>query len=390
MNLKASIGRLLGIHEPEGTLLTLTLDVAGSGILPSETRVFLKDRLRSLSSEGSPENLRAAARIQGYVDADLRPESDGLYLVAGPDHWDAIELRVPLPNYLHIGSEPYLAPLLAAVQESPRAYVISSSERDATLHVVEQGVWSDLGRWDAMALDRDTERILSGRSPGGRSGVQHARAGIGGGKRDRFEQALEAETARMLGELIRRATADHAHSPAAALYYFGDHEHYPQVHRLLPKALQDRAEDLGSAPRTEPATREAVAEALKRRIAERREAVIQEFRERRSQGHLVALGPSDVLAHRTSGKLNRVFVDPLDPVMGTKCLSCEALHAAPDALCAYCGGMTRPASLTQAIVSHALTHPPLPVTFVPGPAPWLRDLGGMAGLLSQKGIRGKR
>ena len=43
-------------------------------------------------------------------------------------------------------------------------------------------------------------------------------------------------------------------------------------------------------------------------------------------------------------------------------LSCDALHAQGDALCGYCGGKTRPASLTQAILAHAFSHPPLAMT----------------------------
>jgi hypothetical protein len=390
VNLKSVVDRLLAVHDPEGCVITLSLHAADSGILPAETRVFLKDRLRSLVSESRTGFEGIAARIRNTADSTLRPEAQGLYLVAAPNHWEAVELRVPLPNYLHVGTEPYLAPLLASIQESPKVYVASTSEREAALQVVELGLWSELGRWQALAVDRDPERILSGRTPVTRSGMQRASTGIGGGRRDRYEQTLEAGTSRMLRGLTHRMAGDHAKAPAAAVYYFGDREHFPVLRPLLPAALRNRAENLGPAPRREPAFRQMVMDLLKRRIAERHEAEIREFQERRAEGHLVALGPADVLVHRTSGKLARVFLDPLNPVMATKCRACEALDAGPDARCGYCGGRTRPVSLTQVIVAHAISHPPLALTFVSSPADWLKELGGVAGLLSQKGIRRRR
>ncbi|MBV8880591.1 MAG: hypothetical protein JO332_11535, partial [Planctomycetaceae bacterium] len=315
------IARLLDLREPEGNLVTVTLDVAKTGILPETTRVFLKDALHSLPAEGGLPQI--ARRIRDYVDRELRPESDGVCLVAGPNQWEAIELRVPLPNLLHRGSVPYLAPLVAAMQEFPKTYVVSVSERDAGLRSVELGDWSDLGHWTVEALDRDPERILSGRSPAGRFALrQRAGSGIGGSKRDRFDRALESQTARMLAGLTHRIAADHAFAPASVVCCFGDHEHFPLLRRLLPATLQGRAEDLGPAPRDEPSVRAAVEDVLKRRAAERRDSELREFYQRRGQGYLVALGPADVLVHRTSGKLARVFLDALDPVMATQCRSC--------------------------------------------------------------------
>jgi hypothetical protein len=130
-----------------------------------------------------------------------------------------------------------------------------------------------------------------------------------------------------------------------------------------------------------------VAQLLEKKVAERRASEIGEFRQRREEGYGVALGPADVLAHAKEGRLERVYLDPEDPVMGSECVSCGTLRAGVESACGSCGGAARPVSLTQAVVSHAMMHPPLAMTFVPRPAPWLKELGGMAGLLAHKANR---
>lgn len=47
-------------------------------------------------------------------------------------------------------------------------------------------------------------------------------------------------------------------------------------------------------------------------------------------------------------------------------------------------------SMTQEIVSHSLLHPPVALTFVPSGDSWLKKLGGMAALLSEKGMHSRR
>src|SRR5262249_8323116 len=102
----------------------------------------------------------------------------------------------------------------------------------------------------------------------------------------------------------------------------------------LPSDLKARAEFLGAVPRSEATLGEKVERALEKRADALRAAEILEFQERRGQGRLVALGPGDVLAHRTTGKLSRVFVDPEDPIPSVKCVSCGGYHATDAGPCA--------------------------------------------------------
>lgn len=382
------VERLRRVHESEQGIVTLTLDVAGSAFIPEETRVFIKDL--SLESLPAPADLlrrRAALReltskLREFVLSDIPPGAQGLYLAGGPDLWEVVALRVRLPNFVHLGDAPYLPPLLAALEEAPRCFVIRSEERTARLLQVELGVWSDLDRWEAPEPDPDPEHFLRGRRPG---------YGVGGPRRDLFARHLESETSRMLARAARRIGALQARTPASHLFFFGHGERYGDFRSHLPPRTAERTEFLGAPPATEDTLRHKVEQALAHRAVHRLQAEVLEFQDRREQGHLVALGPAEVLESRTRGRLARVFLDAEDPVPGARCLSCGMLrNDSSDALCETCGGMTIPTSLCQAIVAHALAHPPLPLTFVTHPSGWLAELGGMAGLLSQKGISAKR
>jgi len=119
--------------------------------------------------------------------------------------------------------------------------------------------------------------------------------------------------------------------------------------------------------------------------AGRLEREMKEFHERRAQGLQAALGPSDVLDRLYSGQVARVYLDEYDPVPGVHCTGCGAREPGLRPRCPFCSLDVVPTSISQDIVNHGRSHPPLDLTFVGHSAGWLRDLDGMAALLSTKG-----
>jgi len=384
MKVHSVLERLRSLTRPEHGIVTLTLDLSGPNLGSEETRVYLKDlTLESLAP--AEERLRTrgvlrdvTTRIQRFVASEIPGGTQGLYLVAGADLWEALPLKVRLRNFVHLGTAPYLPPLVAALESFPRSFAVRCEERRASLAQVDAGIWTDLESWEAPGLDPDPERIVTGRNPTARNGALRLRSGIGGGKRERFERSLDSETHRMLGHVARRLAALHAEAPAARLYVFGDAERFGELRSRLAPGLAERTDFLGWPPAADGLLRQRVEATIARRFFDRLQAEILELQDRRDQ------------EYRTRGRLARVFLDAQDPVPGSQCRSCGMLRGEKPGVCATCGGETTSTSLTQAVVAHALAHPPVPITFVPHPSEWLAELGGMAALLSQKGICSRR
>ena len=169
------------------------------------------------------------------------------------------------------------------------------------------------------------------------------------------------------------------------MFVFGDPKAFATFQDALSAPLQGMARYVGPTPPEEADLRRDVADRVNRMVQSRREEEEQEFHDRRAQGRLVALGPSEVLQEMDMGRVARLFLSADTPVEGGRCVACGVLRTGQPIRCTSCGGESAPASLVQEVVSRGLTHPPLPMTFVPETAEWLRDLGGMAALLTSRG-----
>lgn len=359
------VARALCAHEdPAGGLVTLTLDLSRSGRLPEATRVFLKDQVyKNLASEARPENLRAALRkvsqwIRGFVEMDARPESDGLFLAAGPRLFRTVEFRHPLRNFLFVGRNVYVAPLLEAARRRPRALLVELGQRDG---------------WIEELGPRGPGRRIPLETPELADDLERATAPRGGAERDLRQRKLREAGRSMAREAAAWAVALHREAPIEWIVTRGDVEAFLAK---LPKELRARClESEGEDPWARIGLR--AAETLREEL--------RRFEEGREQGLCGALGPRDVLEALAAGSLERVYLDPDDPQLGVACVSCGARFPELRRRCGYCEGDVVLVSTTQDVVSHALRHPRPALTFL-SPAPeWLRRLGGMAGLLRTSG-----
>ena len=175
-------------------------------------------------------------------------------------------------------------------------------------------------------------------------------------------------------------------APSEAIYAFGDREHFPYFRDRLPAHLRSQAIHIGPVPhRHEDLHKAKVRGELDLMAAGRVDVAIAEFQERRGEGYQVALGPAEVLPLLDTGKVTRAFVDAYEPLMGGRCPECGALYEGVRERCDPCGKALVVASMTQELVSHSVLHPSLALTFVPPSQGWLKELGGMAALLSKKG-----
>jgi hypothetical protein len=386
MDIATTLRKLVALEEFGGTLVTLTLDLAGTSRLPSETRVFLKREFESnLSSEARPEKVRSALRkiakrVMTFVESGLDAGAKGLYLVAGREAWIPVELKVPLKNFVTVGTHAYLPPFLATEARNPRAYLVEVNANEAVLHELYLGD-SEVVRTIAGGLQKEPQqRLRTSRSK------EHLSTGPGrgGAARDREQQRQEESGRGLLHQAATAVKELHTIRPAMAVYLAGPEGTFGEFASRLTPELRARAMALGARGGND--LERALGE-LKALAGDRLRREMQEFHERRAQGLQAALGPSDVLDRLYSGQVSRVYLDEYDPVPGVHCTGCGAREPGLRPSCPFCSLDVVPTSISQDIVTHGRTHPPLDLTFVGHNAGWLRELDGMAALLSTKGAR---
>lgn len=362
MNLAPILARLFPVSEPEGTVVTLTLDLSRSGFLPPEARLFFKDEaLGNLGSgarsASAQETLRKLSRrIREFIEHEVRPETDGLFLVAGRTVWEAVELAVPLPNFVTTGRVPYLAPLLAAEAAAPRAWLVVTGRRSARLSEIHLGAV------------REVLEVEAGPDPDESPGESDVR--------DRHQRRDREHAKGLLRETAHAVARCQAATPAHAIFFGGRPALVPAFREALPVGLQPLLEAVGPRGDAEAA--------LRAKVGRERKAEMEEFHDLRRQGLRTALGPRDVLEHLRQGAVGRLFVDPLDPVPGVVCSDCATRVPGLRAHCPVCEGPVTPASMVQEVFSYGLAHPPLAVTYVAPGERWLRELDGMAAILSSR------
>lgn len=383
MNFDRLTRYLAAANDPEGRVITLTLDLSDSGILPPDTRVFVESRLhRELEAAPFPTpTAREAAkktlkRIETFVHDGVQPGADGLFLVAGEKVWEAVELKVRLRNFIHVGNAAYLPPLMEARLRTPVVHVLRFDARRAVLERHENGSVETVARLETEPLPADAER-----------GVP-ARTGTSSAGRERVRHAEKEAAHALLRNLADRLRSLEAKDPTAAVFVAGPGgTPPPEFLDRLPPGLRKRVRPLGPLHRFDEDVASRVRKALEADVRGRAESEMLEFHERRAEGRLVSLGPAQVMEGLRQGHLDRVFLDAYDPVRGGKCGTCKTWSVDAAGACGYCDGRLNPVSLTHEVVSFALSHPPLPITFVPENSGWLKDLGGIAGLRSLRGIR---
>lgn len=358
MDLSRTLKRLAAATDPTASTVTLTLDLSASGRLPAATRLFLKDQVYgNLASEARPESAQGflrklSRRLRDFVEKGVRPETDGLYLAAGPDLWEAVELRLPLRNQIVVGRTPYLAPLLDALRRAPRAYAVTVKAREIRIDELLLGERREVARIAATAPDDD---------------VEHAVAIGGGAERDLHQRRWNAAGKAMAKAAAARIVALQRGAPAE--WIIASDRAFREA---LPAPLRERV----------------VEGRLDRAIAARIAGEVETFQAARAEGLRTALGARDALEALARGDVERVYVDPDDPVPGVICTTCASRFPELHRRCPWCEGDVVAASMTQEVVAQALAHPSLGLTFVK--AAWLKDLGGLAALLVRKRARRSR
>jgi hypothetical protein len=378
---RRTLKALSGVFEPRRDVVTLTLDLSQSGPLPPETRQFLKHRaLKSLrQGHWGPGLRKTADRIEDYVTSAVRPETEGLFLVAGPGLWESFELALPLRNFLWVGSTPYVAPLLDLEERAPRSLLVIADRSSVRLEELYLGRRAPLARTELRSEAADPQRTVNLKASMVRSsGARFSRrSDATNERRSRHENERVGVVFRDAG---RKITAFWRSMKPSTILFFGDRRVLPALAEGLPKAIASQLTFVGSPPRSDHELAPVALRSLERKARERRTHDTRRLLDMRAQGRLVSLGPNLVLARLADGTAERIYLDPYDPVPGTACTNCGGRFAEQRRACGFCGSPLDPVSLTQEIVASELSHPEMGVTFVTKPAKWLDEIGGLVAI----------
>ena len=397
MELQEILKKLCLMHDPAAPVVTVALDVAKAKPPHSDPTGFHRHRLLDLlgSGEQPPEARKILREISGrislFLDSELRPETEGLFLVAGPGIWQPFELGVPIQDFIHVGRTPYLAPLLEALARMPRAYVLRFDQQGGILEEVWRGARREIEHLVSDAVERDAQHQMSGHSTRSQAGSARSATRMGGGGRDRYDQCVEDAVEAMLHKAADKVLALQREAPSESIYVFGDRRHFPSFRDHLPAQLRAQAIHVGPLPhRHDGILEKSIREQQDLRVRDRVGEEIHEFQARRAEQCHVASGPEAILLLLDTGKVARVFLDPRETLPGMKCDACGGRGPLGQEKCEACGKSLAATSMTQEVLAHVLLHPPVPVTFVPSGETWLQDSGGMAALLSEKGMHSRR
>jgi protein required for attachment to host cells len=312
--------------------------------------------------------------IRRAVRDEADPASKGMAVfssvVRGLRH--VVPLGFPVENRLVVDEEPYLLPLLEHWYGEP-GYLIALVDSDEA-HLFE-------------ALHGRPERVHDRTRGDVHDEIQRDKPRFTYKKR--FARTNHERLHGMEDDTFLRAVADdlrdHWESGNfAGLILLGQSQVTGPLRGLLPRELGDAV--IGEAAQAMTTRPDDIAGAasgiIARWRADRERRLLDELRERWSQKHLVADGPTDVLDALQQGRAAEVVFSAGHEIPGARCGDCGYRFGAPVETCTYCGGRCRRVSAAQDILRMAMCHR-VPVTVLhpdPGRDP-LGPSGGVSALL---------
>jgi peptide chain release factor subunit 1 len=176
--LRRQLDRLAAFEPTDAPVLSLYLDMRpnenGRRTWDTFLRKALAERPRALRGDARKSFEADAARIRGYLDAELRKSADGLAIFAcssANGFFEPLQLDVPMDaNWLFIGSVPHLYPLMRLNDQFPRYVALVADTNSARLFVFGLGT-------------RETEREVKN--------VKTRRTTMGGWSQPRYQRHIE-------------------------------------------------------------------------------------------------------------------------------------------------------------------------------------------------------
>lgn len=308
-------------------VLSLYINVDPKQHTTDEYRLALRHLLESANGQAAAEDI---ARIEAFFEREYDWSGRGVALFSAQrsDWWRAYALPLPVPNRVHVGSKPYLAPLMS-LWDTFGSYGVALIDRLGVklMHFQMGEVIAFEG-----VMGEDVRTVKSGRG----SSVVGQRGGTDG------------HSARRVAEAVRRNVKE---SAAAAATFFATHactqiviggadEVAHEFIAALPAPWPDRVAGTFPAAIDIPdndlrdITLSLLDEATRRREHELADRVITAA----AKGSNGVVRLDDTLSAAHDGRIQALLVSEGYEASGYRCRTCGYLTAQHLEKCPFCGG----------------------------------------------------
>ena len=317
--------RLASYQGPDVLSLYLNMDPAQR--TTEEYRLALRHLLKSANGHAVAEDV---ARVEDYFDHEFDWSARGVALFTSQrsELWNAYALPLPVPNHVHVGPKPYLAPLMA-LWDTFGSYAVALIDRLGVKLMHFQ-----MGELTAVEgiMGEEVRTVKAGRG----SSIVGQRGGA------------EGHAARRVAEVIRRNVKE---SAAAAAAFFaanrcaqalvgGADDVAKDFVAALPAPWPERVAGSFNAPIDMPdldlreTAHRLLAEAARHKEHHLADSVITAA----AKGSNGVARLDDTLTAAHEGRIQTLLVSEGYDAPGYSCRTCGYLTAQALDQCPFCGG----------------------------------------------------
>ena len=371
-DLEAQFQRLLDFEPTTLPVISLYLNTQPDNHGRDSFEGFIQRQFASRArtfAGGSPEAesfSRDSARIQQYLEKELKPSANGLALFAcagANDFFEAVQLGAPVDEHrLYVYNQPHLYHLARLDDEYPRYAALVTDANSARIFV--------FGLGEKMADTKVKGKKMQRVKVGGWSQARYQRR-VGNAHKEHAKESIDA-----LERIVREEGIRH-------VVLAGDPAMIPVIQEALSKQLAEKVVDIlrldTKAPEHEifSATLEAVHEQDAATDADKIKRLFEYFR----AGGLAVVSPQDTLEALTNGQVDELLIsaslerthpdeEPVDAIIAPEIPDAEGSTATDD---------PRPVLIADLLVTKA-KQTSAKISFIEDPA-LLESVGGVAGFL---------
>jgi len=313
---KQDLKELATFRSETPPTLSVYLNVDITQLTAEQARLTLRGLLKSAADRASRPDLEAVER---YVDLEYDWQGKGLAMFSAGEFWRVYSLVLPVGDYVHVGSQPYIKPLADYFDAYDRYGVVLVDREGARLFLFNQGTLQDA---TGMLGEELKEYTHDAAGRGGRSG-----RGSGQGRASALDGRIDQVAARNLRDVVNLTQKFYRSGQCERIILGGTEENRARFMSMLPKTLQSKV--IGDVSLDMYASAmdvlDRTTDIIQRSVDERKAALVQ--------GMITA-------AHKDMGSLGLANTLLAVQEQRVQTLVIAEGFSAPGSVCTHCGYLT--------------------------------------------------